>query len=169
MLTGEPPWKDHNLTGLVQLHMLLERWTAGPPNYDESKVTPEAKQCLQMFFIKDENARPTVAEMLNCRFLQADEEENDDSLEYSTEEVLGNDRPKVLGFGDSGVLSGLKEQMVRAVTRSSYKGPNDEINCDESPSQYIDQKLQQRHARQVRTVADVEADRSPKSTASPAR
>jgi hypothetical protein len=41
--TGEPPWKEKNLHGLVQLHMLLASWV-GPPDYDrevpvELKVT----------------------------------------------------------------------------------------------------------------------------------
>ena len=38
MLTAQPPWKDQQLAGLVQLHMLLERWQ-GPPTYPREQVS----------------------------------------------------------------------------------------------------------------------------------
>jgi hypothetical protein len=64
---GEPPWKEKNLHGLVQLHMLLASWV-GPPDYDR-KVPVELKECLEICFAKEPEKRPTASSLLQCSFL----------------------------------------------------------------------------------------------------
>jgi hypothetical protein len=105
MLTGEPPWKDRNLKGLVQLHLLLTSWEGGPPPYN-CDITPEARECLELCFQKKDTDRPTASQLLQCKFLTEDDD-LDDSIH--TRDPLE----------DSGVLSGLKQDMARAVNRSA--------------------------------------------------
>ncbi len=109
MLTGEPPWKDRNLKGLVQLHLLLTSWDQGPPPYSVP-VTPDARECLELCFQKNEKDRPSAAQLLQCRFLQ--EDDLDDSFNNNT---LGSHDP----LDDSGVITGLKQEMARVVSRSA--------------------------------------------------
>ena len=68
MLTGQPPWKDRNLSGLIQLHLLLSDWE-GPPLYPSHKVSPECQECIEQCFAKDESKRPSAKQLLQCVFL----------------------------------------------------------------------------------------------------
>ena len=122
MLTGEPPWKDRNIQSLVQLHMLLMQWNQGPPPYD-CEVTPECKECLELCFIKSESERPKASQLLECKFFT-------DELEESVA-TIGE-------LEDSGIMSGLKEQMARVLSRASFQAP-DIITDDTMGS--IDRKL----------------------------
>lgn len=109
MLTSSPPWKDRNLKGLVQLHLLLSSWNEGPPPHNRD-ITPDAQQCLEMCFRKNELDRPTAKELLQCKFLR--EEDMEDS--YGSLNNTGG-----IGLDDSGVMTSLKKEMAIAVSRSS--------------------------------------------------
>lgn len=130
MLTGEPPWKDHKITTLVQLHVLLSNWTDGPPHYT-CEVTQDLKECLELCFEKDEEKRPKASELLLCNFL------NDDEMEESSESITETE------LNNSKEMNDLKEQMHRVVARISH--PNsfglgikhedaNNHNCDEDES-----------------------------------
>ena len=125
MLTGEPPWKDRNIQSLVQLHMLLMQWDKGPPPYD-CDVTAECKECLDLCFIKNESDRPKASELLESKFFT-------DELEESV--------PTIGELEDSGIMSGLKEQMARVISRASFQAP-DIITDDTMGS--IDRKLREK-------------------------
>lgn len=125
MLTGEPPWKDRNIQSLVQLHMLLMQWDKGPPPYD-CEVTAECKECLDLCFIKNEADRPKASQLLECKFFT-------DELEESMA-TIGE-------LEDSGIMSGLKEQMARVISRASFQAP-DIISDDTMGS--IDRKLREK-------------------------
>ena len=68
MLTGDPPWKNRNLQGLVQLHLLLSTWE-GPPPCDV-EVPPALAECMKLCFQKQPEARPVAKELLECEFLR---------------------------------------------------------------------------------------------------
>lgn len=112
MLTGEPPWKEKNLNGLVQLHMLLASWT-GPPDYDR-EVPIELKHCLELCFAKEAEKRPTAVELLDCTFLA--EDDLDESANLGDQ--LGFAEPSSDRLNDSGVV--LMQQISRAVSRASF-------------------------------------------------
>lgn len=129
MLTGEPPWKDRNLKGLVQLHLLLTSWEGGPPPYN-CEITEEARECLELCFQKKEADRPTASQLLQCRFLSEDDD-LDDSIH--TRDPLE----------DSGVLSGLKQDMARAVNRSGALGGLERMDSEDTIVK-IDKQLAER-------------------------
>ena len=151
MLTGEPPWKDQNIKGLVQLHLLLSSWSHGPPPFN-CPVTPECRYCLEMCFRKNESDRPTVAELMKCGFLEYDD------LDESNSSILGRSRisDSQDDLEDSGVIRGLKQDIEKAKYRNSVSaiqmsadvadGSNDTISL-------IDQQIQQKNRR--RTADDV--------------
>jgi len=64
MLTACPPWKDKNLNGLVQLHILLESWE-GPPDYPKEHVSSELQAVIALCFQKDEKSRPSAQALLD--------------------------------------------------------------------------------------------------------
>ena len=64
MLTACPPWKDRNLNGLVQLHILLDGWV-GPPEYPKDQVSEPCQKVIALCFHKDEKARPSAQELLD--------------------------------------------------------------------------------------------------------
>jgi serine/threonine protein kinase len=112
MLTGEPPWKEKNLNGLVQLHMLLASWK-GPPDYDR-EVPLELKHCLELCFAKEAEKRPTAVDLLDCTFLA--EDDLDESANLADQ--LGFAEPSNDRLNDSGVV--LMQQISRAVSRASF-------------------------------------------------
>jgi serine/threonine protein kinase len=112
MLTGEPPWKEKNLNGLVQLHMLLASWN-GPPDYDR-EVPIELKHCLELCFAKEAEKRPTAVDLLECTFLA--EDDLDESANLADQ--LGFAEPSNDRLNDSGVM--LMQQISRAVSRASF-------------------------------------------------
>eukprot|EP01034_Spumella_vulgaris_P022062 gene22062-28157_t len=136
MLTGEPPWKDRNLKGLVQLHLLLASWDQGTPAYTQ-EVSPEARHCMELCFKKDEAQRPTATQLLECDFLN-----EADDLDESF--VISRDRDEHDPLGDSGILSGLKSEMNKAVSRSSLglgaRGGEDTVSV-------IERQIQDRQTR----------------------
>lgn len=73
MLTASPPWKDRNLTGIVQLHALLQSWD-GPPPYGAAEVSPALQECLELCFKKNPEERPTASDLLGCDFLSKSRE-----------------------------------------------------------------------------------------------
>jgi serine/threonine protein kinase len=112
MMTGDPPWKDRNLQGLVQLHMLLQSWNNGPPPYTcVNEVTPQAKNFLKLCFEKDETARPSAQELMQHIFLADD---FDESLEDSGIKLSGENP-----LDESRTIVELKQKMTRAVTSQS--------------------------------------------------
>ena len=154
MLTGEPPWKDQNIKGLVQLHILLSTWDRGPPPF-KCQVTPECRHCLEMCFNKNETDRPTVAELLKCGFLDYDE------LDESNSSILGRSRisDSQDDLEDSGVIRGLKLDIEKAAKyRNSVSaihpgggGVDDEGNDTIS---FIDHQIHQKNHRR-KTADDV--------------
>lgn len=64
MLNARPPWKDKNLNGLVQLHILLEGWV-GPPEYPKDQVSDLCQAAIALCFHKDEKARPSAQQLLD--------------------------------------------------------------------------------------------------------
>jgi serine/threonine protein kinase len=112
MLTGEPPWKDRNLKGLVQLHLLLTSWDQGPPPCNV-RLTPDARECLELIFKKVDTERPTAQELLSCRFMQQ-EDDLDESNNSASLMMSGTHDP----LEDSGVMRGLKLEMAKVVSRS---------------------------------------------------
>ena len=145
MLSGEPPWKDQNLKGLIQLHLLLQNWDKGPPPYKtSSKMTPEADECLRMCFVKDPDNRPRVAELLQCAFLSAEEDDNDDmyiavSRSYSDDYSNRNTPHAHERLEDSGVISGLKLEMAKALSqsRNSKPGPLKAVDLRLKPNFHV--------------------------------
>lgn len=113
MLTGEPPWKEKNLNGLVQLHMMLASWN-GPPDYDR-EVPPELKDCLELCFAKDAEKRPTAVDLLECAFLAGGDDLDETS---NLADQLGFAEPSSDRLEDSGVV--LMQQISRAVSRASF-------------------------------------------------
>ena len=113
MLTGEPPWKEKNLNGLVQLHMLLASWN-GPPDYDR-EVPIELKECLEMCFAKEADKRPTAVDLLDCPFLSGDE--LDESANIAEQLGFAEPSSEKDKLNDSGLV--LMQQISRAVSRAS--------------------------------------------------
>lgn len=71
MLTGHPPWKEYNLSNLVQLHVLLSSWQQGPPPHQTSYIlSKECEDCLNYCFLKDEIKRPLAIDLMKCDFLR---------------------------------------------------------------------------------------------------
>ena len=139
MLSGEPPWKDQNLKGLIQLHLLLQNWDEGPPPYKtSSKMTPEADECLRLCFVKNPDHRPKVADLLQCAFLADVEDESDNmyaavSQSYSEDYSNRNSFHPHERLEDSGVISGLKLEMAKALAQSKNNKPG--------PSKAVDLQL----------------------------
>jgi len=121
MFTGEPPWKDRNLKGLIQLHLLLSSWNEPYPPLGEVALTVEAEECLTMCFRKRSEERPTAVELLNCRFLyqsRRDYTEFMGYVDYTEKRVSLNHSDQRDVLEDSGVLTGLKQELTKAVNRS---------------------------------------------------
>jgi len=147
MLTGEPPWKDQNIKGLVQLHILLSTWDQGPPPF-KCPVTPECRHCLEMCFKKNETDRPTVADLLKCGFLDYDE------LDESNSSILGRSRisDSQDDLEDSGVIRGLKQDIEKA---AKYRNSISAVNMDDESNDTIsciDHQIHQKNHR--RKTAD---------------
>ncbi len=96
MLTAQPPWKDRNLTGLVQLHILMMDWK-GPPVYPSHEVSPECNACIERCFSKDESDRPSANELLQCPFLL-----EQDNLEDSGRIVQSFERKRLSALSEEG-------------------------------------------------------------------
>eukprot|EP01038_Epipyxis_sp_PR26KG_P004524 gene4524-6389_t len=120
MLTGEPPWKDMNPKGLVQLHMILDKWDKGPPPYN-CEITSDARLFLELCFQKDENKRPSAQDLQACKFVY-----DEDLEESNTSNNFDNTHDSL---EDSGVINGLRRDMDRAVRRSIHNemDPNDTV------------------------------------------
>jgi serine/threonine protein kinase len=162
MLTGDPPWKDQNLSGIAQLGYLLSTWNKGPPPFTirgNEELTPDAKECLDMCFRKEENERPNATELLTCRFLRMDEADLEDSNNSSfrgNNSLTKDDRNYSFNnssqrdiLEDSGVLTGLKQEINKAVTKSQaglppYHPSGGGIGAP-SPSRPVGNQQQQQH------------------------
>lgn len=72
MLTAQPPWKDRNLSTMVQLHLLLQNWT-GPPPYDSQSVAQECRDVIEACFQRQSSSRPSAEALLDFRFLLENE------------------------------------------------------------------------------------------------
>ena len=97
MLTGQPPWKDRNLSTMVQLHLLLQSWR-GPPPYDSEDVSGDCRDVLELCFQHDSASRPHAEELLTYVFLQ----ETDDLDRSWSSQQLGSGRfsnPEFAGGG----------------------------------------------------------------------
>lgn len=132
MLTGEPPWKDKNVKTHIQLYILLNSWE-GPPEV-KCEITPEARECLEMCFQKDEKLRPSATELLQFKFLK------DDDLDDSNSTILDGSLSgsgSHNGLDDSGVIKGLKQAMNNAVNLSKLatpRRPDDFMANNHTPS-----------------------------------
>lgn len=116
MLTGQPPWKERKLQGIVQLHILLSTWNGPPPC--SAPLPPDAQEYLELCCKKEESDRPSAVELLQTRFLREDAsaKSTDDD-----EDILSQ----------TGMLRGLKMQMEEAASRT----PSNNISLgDFSPS-----------------------------------
>lgn len=125
MYTGEPPWKDMQLKGIVQLHMLLASWTAGPPPCSRPDLSLEARACLELCFAKQPDDRPTATELLLCSFLRDREEDLEESGAHPGGTLGGLDgtlRSQGDHLEDSGIMSHLKQQMAQALQQQSQQG-----------------------------------------------
>jgi len=136
MLTGQPPWKDRNVNGIVQLHNLVTS-SKGAPTYPKDNVSIECQKCIEWCFQHAESDRPTAQELLACEFLMQrdDLDESGNVINAMGRRKLGsmdsaesdnsNGRDQDESFEDSGVMSGLRMQMVRLAqsTESLYKTP----------------------------------------------
>ena len=119
MLTAQPPWKDHNLTGLVQLHILMMDWK-GPPSYPSHEVSVECNTCIESCFSKDEGDRPSAQELLQCSFLQ-----EHDSLE------------------DSGrIMQSFEKKRLSALSEESVEGEGSDLLEDSGVAQMADLRAQ---------------------------
>eukprot|EP01033_Poteriospumella_lacustris_P012080 gene12081-8632_t len=116
MFSGEPPWKDRNLRGILQLHALLLSWDRGPPPVrSPHALPPEAHDCLALCFRKDEAARPSAAQLLLCAFLREEAALEDSTGSASCEaSFYGRDH-----LEESGTIRRLREEISSAqVSRS---------------------------------------------------
>lgn len=114
MFTGEPPWKDRNLRGIMQLHALLVSWDKGPPPCRTATPLPaDAQDCLEMCFQKSETARPTASELLQCLFLREELEDSSGSCEQSFY-ASGRDH-----LEESGTITKLREEISIAQVSKS--------------------------------------------------
>jgi serine/threonine protein kinase len=142
MLTGEPPWKDRNLKGLIQLHLLLSSWNQGPPPYN-CELSADGKQCLELCFQKDENERPTASELLQCSFLRDDDLEDSHNSSFNGRSGRGFGDSQRDMLEDSGILTGLKQEINKAVTKSMAGLPPYKPGSEET-MQMIDRKIAER-------------------------
>jgi len=139
MITGQPPWKDRNLKGMVQLYLLLEGWKGGPPPYDPAALGPGGHECLELCFQKIDTNRPSATELLECRFLK-DQDDLEDSGAFSSGKFReakqkggiggkarrgGGDEYDAdekdvdsNGLEDSGVMSNFRSQLERLASSS---------------------------------------------------
>ena len=97
MLTAQPPWKDRNLTGLVQLHILMMDWK-GPPTYPSHEVSSECNVCIESCFAKDEIDRPTAHDLLQSPFLR-----QHDNLEDSGRMIQSFEKKRLSALGEEDV------------------------------------------------------------------
>lgn len=71
MLTGNPPWKEFNLSNLVQLHVLLSSWKNGPPPHKtNTTLSNDCEDCLNLCFEKDDSLRPSAQDLINCTYIR---------------------------------------------------------------------------------------------------
>jgi serine/threonine protein kinase len=73
MFTGQPPWKDRNLSTMVQLHLLLQNWN-GPPTYPHETVSADCRAAIELCFQRDSAQRPSADTLLECAFLVAEDD-----------------------------------------------------------------------------------------------
>jgi len=73
MFTGQPPWKDRNLSTMVQLHLLLQNWN-GPPTYPHESVSADCRAAIELCFQRDSAQRPSADTLLECAFLAAEDD-----------------------------------------------------------------------------------------------
>lgn len=114
------------LKGIVQLHMLLASWTAGPPPCSRPDLSPEARACLELCFAKQPDDRPTATELLLCSFLRDRDEDLEESGAHPGGTLGGLDstlRSQGDNLEDSGIMSHLKQQMAQALQQQSQQGP----------------------------------------------
>lgn len=169
MLTGEVPWKEFNLKTLVQLHMLLQSWNNGPPPLGSITPSPICKEFLVACFMKDPSKRPTASELLGFPFLHCEEDMEESTIRmshmsmdsrnssHSPKDKLGSPMRHDLGesnegsFEESGVMSAIREQLGRVVSRTSIS--IDTISAKPSPNDDtiagIEKQLEQRKQRKA--------------------
>lgn len=114
MLTGDPPWKEKNLRTLVQLHLVWSNWN-GPPPMKNVTIPPDCQECLELCFQKQDTDRPNAAELLECTFLNASNEDLEESFDRS---IYRRASSRYDALEDSGVMTGLKDEISRAVAQS---------------------------------------------------
>ena len=125
MLTGQPPWKDQKLSGLMQLFTLMQKWE-GPPTYPVDQVSAGCREVIEWCFQRSEDARPNAEALLSCDFLRVrDELEDSDERSPMKPANLSN----VSGgadLDDSGIMTDLRMKMVRLAqsTESLPSQPN---------------------------------------------
>eukprot|EP01041_Mallomonas_annulata_P007685 gene7685-15732_t len=81
MLSGDPPWKDHKLSGLVQLHLLLSTWEGLPPFKTTEEIPDTLRDCMDLCFRKNPEERPGATDLMDCEFLRP-KGGMEDSLEF---------------------------------------------------------------------------------------
>lgn len=117
MFTGEPPWKDRNLRGIMQLHALLQSWKHGPPPFVSPHPLPsEVHDCLEQCFRKEEDSRPTATELLGCFFLRDLELEDSTGSQSCDVSFYGRDH-----LEESATIRKLREEISSAQVSKSQQ------------------------------------------------
>lgn len=145
MLSGDPPWKDRNLQGLIQLHMLLSTWVGVPSFTPKEALSKEMSQCLEACFQRQMEDRPTASSLLQFPLFQQWNAKHKRVVETSPR-TRGEDveHGEVESLEESHTLNRLREQMERAavsrgsglsgqrVSRSAVRGKSESSTAAET-------------------------------------
>ena len=148
MLTAEPPWKDRNPKGLIDLHNMIKHSTGVPY---KGMLPLDAREFLEACFVRDKSERPSSRELSEFAFISrsriADDYYDDTEDDYEIGQSVWKD--KTPSLEDSGVMQQIKSEMEEAQhadfrSRSnSLQGPS-KLPSTESTEADIERRMMAR-------------------------